>query len=806
MSEEWEERGDVANTVNGDISGGTAIQGRDMTLRNSSPGRDHNDFHHFNGTFISEQHNHLPRHEVDWPVRVGTIPEEAAHYQHRDVADHLNTALNSFGTVVLRQVLSGTGGVGKTQLAACHARTLREITDADQRVDILVWAGASTREQITSDYTQAARHLYTTVPEDPEDAARLFLAWLSDPNKHQNRRWLIVWDDLTDPARVQDLWPPRDQPHGRVLVTTRRRDHSLTVQGRHLLDVDVYTPGEARAFLNQALDAAGIAHTTAQRDTLAHDLGRLPLALGQAVTYMAELGLGCDDYLQVFHNRMNTLDQVFPDWEHPTPLAATWELSLTQADTFQPKGTARRLMGLIALLDGTGIPEQVLTAPPVLDYLTAHRTEAATGVTTAALTPHQARTALAGLRRLNLITRATPPTTDRDAPGQVLVGAHQLVQRATHEHATTRPTSRGVHALADALVEVWPKVERDTALAQQLRSNIAILRSHPDVEGRTSEDWLWDPEGHAALFRAGTSLGEAGRVGEAVAYWQHVVETAQRQLGPDHSDTLIARANLASWRGEAGDPAAAAHAFQEILTDRLRVLGPDHPHTLTTRANLADWRGETGDLAEAISAYEDLLTDQLRILGPDYPDTLITQGRLAAWRGETGDLAEAISAYEDLLTDQLRVLGPDHPDTLTTRHSLAWWTHESGDTAAALTAYEDLLTDRLRVLGPDHPDTLTTRHNLAWATHESGDTAAALTAYEDLLTDRLRVLGPDHPDTLTTRHNLAWATHKSGDTAGAVELLTALVCDQTRVLGPSHTHVQESAQILQQWRNELAGE
>lgn len=45
---------------------------------------------------------------------------------------------------------------------------------------------------------------------------------------------------------TQDLWPPHDQPHGRTLITTRRRDNALTTHGCHLLDVDAYTLDEAR--------------------------------------------------------------------------------------------------------------------------------------------------------------------------------------------------------------------------------------------------------------------------------------------------------------------------------------------------------------------------------------------------------------------------------------------------------------------------------------------------------------------------------------------------------------------------------
>lgn len=44
-------------------------------------------------------------------------------------------------------------------------------------------------------------------------------------------RWLIVLDDVTDPADLNGLWPPAS-PHGRILVTTRRRD---AAHGRHTI-------------------------------------------------------------------------------------------------------------------------------------------------------------------------------------------------------------------------------------------------------------------------------------------------------------------------------------------------------------------------------------------------------------------------------------------------------------------------------------------------------------------------------------------------------------------------------------------
>ena len=48
----------------------------------------------------------------------------------------------------------------------------------------------------------------------------------------------------------------------------------------------------------------------------------------------------------------------------------------------------------------------------------------------------------------------------------------------------------------------------------------------------------------------------------------------ERVLGPEHPDTLTARASLARWTGQAGDPAAARDQFAELLPVRERVSAP----------------------------------------------------------------------------------------------------------------------------------------------------------------------------------------------------------------------------------------
>ncbi|MEU7065621.1 FxSxx-COOH system tetratricopeptide repeat protein [Streptomyces sp. NPDC046161] len=702
------------------------------------------------------------------------LPRRALSFQHRSEVDHLRTAVDSVGTAVFSQVLTGPGGVGKTQLAADYARTAWD----NGGVDVLVWISASSRSAITAGYAQAGVEVLAADPGDPEQSARAFLAWLEPKAGQKPCRWLIVLDDVADPADMRDWWPPAS-PHGRVLVTTRRREAALTGAGRRPVAVGLFTPQDAAAYFTAVLAAHDHHEPTDQISRLAADLGYLPLALAQAVAYIIDAGLTCASYRELLTDRIRKLADLLPQPgalpdDQTATVAATWSLSIERANQIRPAGLARPMLQLAAMLDPNGIPATVFTSQPALAHLTEHRTPLGRGSThqSAPVSAENALLALRSLHRLSLIDHnpATPHQTVR---------VHQLIQRATRDTLTPDQHDRIARTAADTLTAAWPDIERDTALAQAFRANATALT-------RTAEDALYRPTLHEVLFRAGTSLGESGQAAAARDHYQHLAVTTRHHLGPDHPDTLIAQSDLAHWRGEAGDVAGAAAAFEELLDHILRVLGPDHPDTLIARHDLASWRGKEGNVAGAAAAFEELLADRMRVLGPNHPDTFSSRAHLAFWRGEAGDAAGAAAAFEELLADRMRVLGPDHPTTLSARANLARWRGQAGDAAGAAAAAEELLDDQLRVLGPDHPNTLGNRSQIAIWQGRAGDASGAAAAFEQLLDHMVRVLGPDHPNTLTTRINLASWLGQAGDTAGAAATFAQLLDDQLRVLGPNH--------------------
>ncbi|MFE2282785.1 tetratricopeptide repeat protein [Streptomyces sp. NPDC059443] len=617
------------------------------------------------------------------------------------------------------EVLSGMGGVGKTQLAAARARTAWQAGE----LDLLVWVTASARTAIVDAYAQAAVRLLGADPADPDTAAARLLAWLEPAPGERPHRWMIVLDDLADPADLRGLWPPRS-PCGRTLITTRRRDAALTGPGRRAVEVEVFSAAEAVAYLSH-----GRTDPPGEIAALAGDLGYLPLALSQAAAYLHDAGLDCAAYRRLLADRARSLADLLPEPgtlpdDQSVTVAAAWSLSIDRADALRPVGWARPVLQFLSMLDPNGIPAVLLP----LDNTSG---------------------ALRALHRLSLV---------HHADGQVRV--HQLIQRAVRETLTAEEYGVLARGVAARLLAAWPDVEReaDTQLVQSLRANTAALAAH-------AEEHLHRPDMHQVLFRAGSSLGESGRISDAVEYYRQLAPTTRRHLGVDHPSTLLVRGHLARWQGLLGDVAGATLACVELQDDLARVLGADHPETLTIRANLTYWQASAGDLSGAIASLTRLRDDFERVLGPDHPTAIGARANLATLQGQAGDPAGAAASLEQVLAARTRVLGVDHPHTLSTRTNLATAWAEAGDLPRATLAYEQLLADSLRWLGPDHPRTLSSRGNLAMARGAGGDAAGAATALEELLADRIRVLGPDHPDVLKNRGNAAFWRRLAGPPA-----------------------------------------
>ena len=84
------------------------------------------------------------------------------------------------------------GPPGKTQLARYVAGALCR----SPGVDVLTWVVASSRAPVLSGFVQAAAAMGSSDAGDAESVAARFADWLAKTS----RPWLVVLDDLRDPA------------------------------------------------------------------------------------------------------------------------------------------------------------------------------------------------------------------------------------------------------------------------------------------------------------------------------------------------------------------------------------------------------------------------------------------------------------------------------------------------------------------------------------------------------------------------------------------------------------------------------
>jgi tetratricopeptide (TPR) repeat protein len=685
---------------------------------------------------------------------VGIIPAIASAFQERDDVRALVDAARSAGDgVVLTQVLSGGGGVGKTQLAAYYAHCAIKAG-----TDLVIWVHAAEPDAIVTTYADAA--IRVQVPNangtDAVADAKALLSWLAATD----RSWLVVLDDV-DPDTVASWWPGGHRGTGWVLATTRRRDARLSGGGRVVVPVDVYTAGQSTAYLTDRLNGAGrVQQLDEGEEPLARELGHLPLALSHAAAYMIDLQMGCGEYLDLFTDRRTHLAQLLPveaDAEaYGREVVVTLLLALDALATRYPDVPAGEVIRLISMLDPAGQPYAVWNCAVPTQAL---------GV--------QLRTALSLLHRYALIT------FDRQAEPRAIT-IHTLTARAVREQVVPEMHTLTVRAATQMLLAAWPADDyTDRDLAHVLRANTTVLLEH----GR---DEVWLSDGQALIFRAGHSYLLAGNPVTAVRYLEAATRSSERILGRRHRDTLASEGNLARAYYEAGRTDEAVTLLSKVLSEQEALLGPDHIDVLAARSNLAVWTRQTGRTTEAITLQEQVLIDAERILGVDSPHLPKLRNNLVFAYADAGRTTEAIRTQEQLLADVVKRWGPEHPDTLTVKANLANFycradrmamvsPAASSRTWEAIALLEDIVAVRQRSLGTDHTSTLSSKSLLAVAHWDVGHHARALRIAEEVLSDRLRILGPDHPDTTETKADVAQMYERLGRSAEAIALLEPIV-------------------------------
>jgi hypothetical protein len=251
-----------------------------------------------------------------------------------------------------RAVLSGLGGIGKTQTAVEYAWRHRGDYTA------VIWLNAESSLTLKTECGALVRRLNLPNPPDDLDlAVRAFLDWLASRSD-----WLLILDNADDREQLAPF--PVESGQGHVLVTSRSDDfQSLGVL--ETLDLHALTAEDATAFLLRRCgqeQADALEEASARQ--LAGVLGGLPLALEQAEACVVASKATFDDYLADYRKRgLKLLEASRPALgKYPKSVVSTWKANFDAVQAESP--AAADVLQFSAFLTPSAIPFELLVRGP----------------------------------------------------------------------------------------------------------------------------------------------------------------------------------------------------------------------------------------------------------------------------------------------------------------------------------------------------------------------------------------------------------------------------------------------------------
>ncbi len=643
------------------------------------------------------------------------------------------------------QVISGMGGVGKTEIATEYIHVHRD------KYEIVWWIRAEHHDRIRDALVRLGERLeLRLVTSGGRDRAIATVLEALESGIRPN--WLLVYDNVAEPLDLQ-RYLPTCRPGGHVIITSRLQTWPGYIEADSI-EVLPFTEEEAVSFLRRRVPALAADRALREKEDeqrnheagrLAAALGHLPIAIEHAAAYLTETGQSVGYYLSQFdQNAHRLLSEQLP--ELPEAVSHTWTMS-----TALLTPDAEHLFNLCAFFSPEPIAGELLLE-------NAHAVSDPPGLRAFLSSSHRFRAAASQMHRLSLVK---------------VDGAHDQIQM----HRVVQAVTRGQ----------LQQRRHETFLAYRAAADTLLAESNPGNPDRAANDAVYDLSlqhlesdrsflhtGNPALRRLIIDqvrrLHLRGSHAEATRFGQEALQGWREQLGPEDLEVLTMAVEVAiAMRSDAH----AADA-RDLILSTLRVLreryGENHEVTLLCANTYgADLRSR-GQLAEALDLDLSLLPRFERVFGPDHHRTLNVRNNIAADYRRLGRHQDALDEDRKTLRDRRRVFGPDDPITLTSLDAVARDLRDLGHYQESLDTARKVVEGFAARRGPENLDWLNARKSFAAALRKAGYHWDALQECEDVVQRYRGYLGLDHTYTLRAAANLINDRRAVGELARAEEL------------------------------------
>lgn len=544
-------------------------------------------------------------------------------------------------------IIHGPGGIGKTTLALEYAHSF------SAHYPLIFWLNAATRALLLADCHELARFLHLPLEETPtrsqeeersaeqtepesqrKQTSTLPLPdWLASTSKY-----LLVLDDLHDPALLQEIFP--QSLTGHVLITTRasKLDLQQPTQWVELSPLD--TQSATQFLLSLAgLTSSGEAppeHMT-EACALARELRGQPLALTLAGIKSATTGSSFSRTLLEYRASLNQLP-VCQDLQDglSRELAAIMALSLASLKQIHPLAT--EMLEDCAFLAPFAIPARLF------------RPECCESTTTSSVQqrPEQ-NLALDLLIAHGFLTCGN---------SQQVVSIHPLLQQAVHYLLSPEQQCQRVTHALHQLFQLIPVCQANTVWRLRLSAHIyqcAVLSEpYTFTSAEVAKTFAWAA---SALEKQGILLEATLLLRKAIAVWEQVPGIKPLAL-------ILQRRKLLRLFERQGNYSEAVNVLQQIITAYTRIPGGTHPEVLYHLIHLARAYMALHCKEEAEACYQKALTLSKRESNRAASLVLAIQYELAMFYVRANEFSDAEILLQKIYTTFKKKLGSDHPETL----------------------------------------------------------------------------------------------------------------------------------------------
>lgn len=583
------------------------------------------------------------------------------------------------------------------------------------------------------------------------------------------------FEGLTPTGKTLHEYVPQSR-NGTIIYTTRNRDIGVDLSlERDPIFVPSMELDEARDLLGKRIR---VESTKEEQLELLDALVYLPLAISQAVAYMAKRNRSVTEYMKTYREsdstRLSLLEQRFSSHgREARPLESvvtTWWISFNHIKSENPR--AAELLSMMSFMDNQNVPFTLLTRDneQIFDF------EEAMGLLEAfSLVQIDTRRSACNVHRLVTVAVQNWLRNFEDKGGILAGQALKTVADSfpygyfeswstcrlylPHAEAVLRSAcfesnNFVLHARATLLLNVSSYFRMQGQYEASQRGAEESMQLFERLYGREHEDTL------SSIANYAYTLHRRGYYQQGVDLQREVLCAREKLFGYGHRATLESLNALGSDLQALGLYKEAEQIHRKELKEKQKLL-ERNPGDLGLEAdaiialkNVARVLSSQGRYAEAEILQRQALEKSISVNGYYHPGTFIGRGELAGTVRDQTRLAEAETMYEQLLEDRRKTMGERHHDTLITMSNMAIVKARMEKKQESEKLYREALKIELETLGEHHPSTVNTLHNLACCSFDKGDHKEAESGFRRCLNSQNATIGPNHLVTIRTRHNL----------------------------------------------------